>query len=90
MFCPPKAGIDGMSRRMLTLCLRGLEQDGLVKRTIYPVVPHGLTMRSTPRAVCRCEPVIALGTWAHNRIAEMTPPAFDQRAGVECAALSDD
>jgi DNA-binding HxlR family transcriptional regulator len=31
--------IDGISQRMLTLTLRQLERDGLVRRTVYPVVP---------------------------------------------------
>jgi DNA-binding HxlR family transcriptional regulator len=31
--------IDGISQRMLTLTLRNLERDGLVRRTVYPVVP---------------------------------------------------
>ena len=31
--------IGGVSHRMLTLTLRGLEHDGLVKRTVYPSVP---------------------------------------------------
>src|SRR5689334_17507192 len=31
--------IDGISQRMLTLTLKGLEQDGLVTRTLYPTIP---------------------------------------------------
>ncbi len=31
--------IDGISRRMLTLTLRQPERDGLVRRTVHPVVP---------------------------------------------------
>lgn len=31
--------IDGISQRMLTVTLRQLERDGLVCRTVYPVVP---------------------------------------------------
>src|SRR4051794_29465195 len=31
--------IDDISQRMLTLTLRHLERDGLVARTVYPVVP---------------------------------------------------
>ena len=38
-FSEIKRRINGISQRMLTLCLRGLERDGLVKRTVYPVVP---------------------------------------------------
>src|SRR5690606_9008286 len=31
--------IDGISQRMLTLTLRGLERDGLVTRTAFPTSP---------------------------------------------------
>ncbi|HLT59657.1 MAG TPA: helix-turn-helix domain-containing protein, partial [Microlunatus sp.] len=31
--------IDGISQRMLTVTLRNLERDGLVQRTVHPVVP---------------------------------------------------
>src|SRR5882724_4958883 len=34
-----KARVDGISQRMLTVTVRGLERDGLVVRTIYPEVP---------------------------------------------------
>ena len=34
-----KRMIGGISQRMLTLTLRGLERDGLVKRTIFPTIP---------------------------------------------------
>src|SRR5260370_24106567 len=31
--------VEGISQRMLTLTLKGLEQDGLVTRTMYPTIP---------------------------------------------------
>ncbi|WP_461012924.1 winged helix-turn-helix transcriptional regulator [Streptosporangium sandarakinum] len=31
--------IPGISQRMLTVALRGLERDGLVRRTVHPVIP---------------------------------------------------
>src|SRR4051812_19656758 len=34
-----KAGIEGISQRMLTVTLRSLEKDGLVLRTVYPEIP---------------------------------------------------
>jgi DNA-binding HxlR family transcriptional regulator len=37
--------IDGITPRMLTVTVRTLERDGLVTRTVYPVVPLGLSTR---------------------------------------------
>ncbi len=34
-----KREIGSISQRMLTLTLRGLERDGLVRRTVYPTIP---------------------------------------------------
>jgi DNA-binding HxlR family transcriptional regulator len=34
-----RRSIEGISQRMLTLTLRGLERDGLVSRTVYPTIP---------------------------------------------------
>src|SRR6478752_5654335 len=34
-----KRMVGGISQRMLTLTLRGLERDGLVKRTQFPTIP---------------------------------------------------
>jgi DNA-binding HxlR family transcriptional regulator len=34
-----RRAIDGISQRMLTLTLRGLERDGLVSRTVTPTTP---------------------------------------------------
>jgi DNA-binding HxlR family transcriptional regulator len=34
-----KRVIGGISQRMLTLTLRGLERDGLVTRTVFPTIP---------------------------------------------------
>jgi len=34
-----RKGIEGISQRMLTVTLRGLERDGLVDRKVYPEVP---------------------------------------------------
>lgn len=34
-----RRAVDGISQRMLTLTLRGLERDGLVTRTVFPTIP---------------------------------------------------
>ena len=38
-FSELKRQIDGISQRMLTLTLRHLERDGLITRTVHPIVP---------------------------------------------------
>jgi DNA-binding HxlR family transcriptional regulator len=39
--------VDGVSQRLLTLTLQGLEKDGLIRRTVFPTIPprvdHELT-----------------------------------------------
>src|SRR6266852_917753 len=40
--------IDGISQRMLTLTLRQLEREGLVTRTVFPVVPPRVDYQLTP------------------------------------------
>lgn len=63
-----KRQIDGISQRMLTLTLRGLERDGLVSRTVEPTVPPRVTYALTDLGESLKEPVEALGRWAMAHI----------------------
>ena len=63
-----KREIDGISQRMLTLTLRGLERDGLVSRTVDPTVPPRVTYELTELGASLREPVKALGDWAIQHI----------------------
>ena len=47
-FTEVKRAINGISQRMLTLCLRGLERDGLIKRTVVAVMPPHVLYELTP------------------------------------------
>lgn len=60
--------IDGVSHRMLTLTLRGLEQDGLVKRTVYPTVPPKVEYELTEIGRSLIKPLDTLSTWAENHL----------------------
>ncbi|MFT8816009.1 winged helix-turn-helix transcriptional regulator [Acetobacter fabarum] len=78
-FTEIRRAVNGISQRMLTLCLRGLERDGLVKRTVYSVMPPRVEYELTPLGQSLTEPVIALGTWARDHIKEIDAAraAFD-------------
>lgn len=54
----------GISRRMLTHTLRGLERDGLVTRTIYAEVPPRVEYEATELGRTLTEPVLRLASWA--------------------------
>ncbi|MGO9699461.1 MAG: winged helix-turn-helix transcriptional regulator [Xanthobacteraceae bacterium] len=59
-----RRAIGGISQRMLTLTLRGLERDGLVTRTVFPTIPPRVDYALTPLGRDLLVPVSALGAWA--------------------------
>lgn len=58
--------IGGISQRMLTLTLRGLERDGFVTRTVYPQVPPRVEYELTALGRDLLQPVTALSNWARD------------------------
>lgn len=56
--------IPGVSHRMLTLTLRGLERNGLVRRTAYATVPPRVDYELTPLGRSLTAPLSALAEWA--------------------------
>ncbi|WP_375466336.1 winged helix-turn-helix transcriptional regulator [uncultured Methylobacterium sp.] len=63
--------IGGISQRMLTFTLRGLERDGLVTRTVFPTIPPRVEYALTDLGRSLEVPVMALGTWAFAHQAEI-------------------
>ena len=61
-----KREIGGISQRMLTLTLRGLERDGLITRTVFPTVPPRVDYALTALGRSLLVPVSALGDWARR------------------------
>ncbi|WP_232816443.1 winged helix-turn-helix transcriptional regulator [Paracoccus zhejiangensis] len=59
-----KRAIDGISQRMLTLTLRGMERDGLISRTVHPTTPPRVEYALTDLGRTLREPIEALGQWA--------------------------
>ena len=85
-FTEIKRTINGISQRMLTLCLRDLERDGLVKRTVFAVMPPHVEYELTPLGRSLTEPVIALGTWAQAHVAAIDAARAQFDAQREAAA----
>ncbi len=63
--------IDGISQRMLTVTLRHLERDGLVRRTVYPVVPPRVEYELTPLGKTLNATIQALVEWTETHQAEI-------------------
>jgi DNA-binding HxlR family transcriptional regulator len=76
-----KRMVSGISQRMLTLTLRGLERDGLVTRTVFPTIPPRVDYELTELGRGLQQPVIALGMWAkaHQADIEAARARFDGR-----------
>src|SRR3954453_1872401 len=76
-----KRMIGGISQRMLTLTLRGLERDGLVPRTVFPTIPPRVDYELTDLGRGLSKPVSALGKWAfdHRMEIESARTKFDGR-----------
>jgi DNA-binding HxlR family transcriptional regulator len=64
--------IGGISQRMLTLTLRGLERDGLVKRTQFPTIPPRVDYELTQLGLSLWEAVKPLGAWAQGHVKHIT------------------
>jgi DNA-binding HxlR family transcriptional regulator len=63
--------IGGVSQRMLTRTLRDLEQNGLVQREVYPMVPPMVEYSLTPLGETLVEPLKTLCTWAKAHFHEV-------------------
>jgi DNA-binding HxlR family transcriptional regulator len=73
-FMELKRSIDVISQRMLTRTLRGLERDGLISRTVQPVVPPRVDYKLTE-----------LGHGLQGILAELTAWAFSHTGDVATA-----
>ena len=76
-----KRMVGGISQRMLTLTLRGLERDGLVKRTQFPTIPPRVDYQLTQLGRSLWEAVEPLGVWARSHVKHITRArsAFDEK-----------
>jgi DNA-binding HxlR family transcriptional regulator len=81
-FSELRRAIEGISQRMLTLTLKGLERDGLVTRTVYPTVPPRVEYQLTTQGRTLLEPIGALAKWAEQNREKIqaSRERFDVRA----------
>jgi DNA-binding HxlR family transcriptional regulator len=77
-----KRMVGGISQRMLTLTLRGLERDGLVTRTVFPTIPPRVDYELTGLGRSLREPVQNLGQWAFTNLPQIQSARekFDRNA----------
>jgi DNA-binding HxlR family transcriptional regulator len=77
-----RRSIAGISQRMLTRSLRGLERDGLVSRKVTPSIPPRVDYALTELGESLREPVNVLGAWAVGNREKIA--AARERFDLEC------
>jgi|SRR5437868_4616930 len=87
-FTELKREIAGISQRMLTVTLRGLERDGIVTRTVYPIMPPRVEYSLTPMGATLMDAASSLVQWAEGHLEEIDTARteYDARA-IEIEAL---
>ena len=72
--------VGGVSQRMLTLTVRRLERDGLVRRTVYPTVPAQVDYRLTEMGASLTHLLRTLADWslAHRKDIAQAQTDYDR------------
>ncbi|GIG67529.1 winged helix-turn-helix transcriptional regulator [Phytomonospora endophytica] len=78
-FSEVRDGVDGISHKMLTQNLRMLERNGLVERTVHPVVPPRVDYRLTEPGRAPRGPIDSMCGWTQRYLydIEASRDAFD-------------
>ncbi|MEW2164072.1 helix-turn-helix domain-containing protein [Streptomyces sp. NPDC007084] len=81
-FSELKRAVDGISQRMLTVTLRGLERDGILTRTIHNVMPPHVSYALTPMGSSLCQATLPLLEWSSEHLAliDEARAEYDTRA----------
>jgi DNA-binding HxlR family transcriptional regulator len=77
-----KRMVGGISQRMLTFTLRGLERDGLVTRTVFSSTPQRVEYKLTKLGGTLWKAVEPLSSWARDHLSEIVKSRkrFDKSA----------
>ena len=73
-------GIDGITARMLTVTLRGLERDGILTRTVHAAVPPRVDYQLTPLGETLLDTIGQLVGWADAHLGEIEAAQADYDA----------
>src|SRR5690606_25925351 len=73
--------VGGISQKMLTQTLRQMERDGLLVRTVHPVIPPRVEYRLTDLGQTLAEAFCGVWTWAEKNLdrIEVARETFDAR-----------
>jgi DNA-binding HxlR family transcriptional regulator len=80
-----KRAVGGISQRMLTLTLRGLERDDLVTRTQFPTIPPRVDYELTQLGHSLWNAVEPLGAWTQVHVAQIirARAEFDEKIDLK-------
>ncbi len=83
--------IGGISKKMLAQTLRKLEQNGIINRKVYPVVPPMVEYTLTPIGKELMEPISMLGTWAekNSEAVQKARETYEERENSYALLLAD-
>ena len=76
--------VEGITQKVLTQTLRGLERDGLITRTVYPTVRVTVEYRLTPLGGSLATAVNVIKAWTYEHIEELEQARdrYDQVAAL--------
>lgn len=70
-FTELRSQVEGISHKMLTQTLRGLERDGVVHRTVYPTVPPRVEYHLTEAGTALRDTVNGMCAWTQRYLDEI-------------------
>ena len=76
--------VPGISYKMLTQTLRSMEREGLIARTVHPVIPPKVEYKLTSLGFSLGAAFCGVWLWAEKHLHEIEQAraTFDQRAGA--------